>query len=85
MGRWSGPVTYITAVWIVAETINIAWPRNLNNGVWYLNWGIILMSVVLGIIGLVMCNRIFRNPVHQTGAANASVPDVERTDYNIGT
>ena len=85
MGRWSGPVTYITAFWIVAETINIAWPRNLNNGVWYLNWGIILMSAVLGVIGLVMCNRIFSRPEHRTGAANASVPDVERTDYNIGT
>jgi amino acid transporter len=85
MGRWSGPVTYITAFWIVAETINIAWPRNLNNGVWYLNWGIILMTAVLGVIGLVMCRRIFSSPEHRVGVANASVPEAERTDYNIGT
>jgi amino acid transporter len=60
MGRWSGPVTYVAAVWIVAETINIAWPRHLNSE-WYLNWGIILTSVILGIIGLAICTRIFRN------------------------
>jgi amino acid transporter len=60
MGRWSGPVTYVAAAWIVAETINIAWPRHLNSE-WYLNWGIILTSVILGIIGLAICTRIFRD------------------------
>jgi amino acid transporter len=59
MGRWSGPVTYIATVWIIAETINIAWPRHLNSE-WYLNWGIILTSVILGVIGLAICTRIFR-------------------------
>jgi amino acid transporter len=84
MGRWSGPVTYIAAGWIVAESINIAWPRNLNNGVWYLNWGIIIMSGVLGVIGLVMCARIFRNPAHPTNAAGAVPQGVKGTDYHIG-
>lgn len=55
-----------------------------SGGVWYLNWGIIL-SGVLGVIGLVMCTRIFSSPEHRAGVANAPVPDVERTDYNIGT
>ena len=59
MGRWSAPVTYIAAVWIVAESINIAWPRQFNSE-WWLNWGIILTSVILGIIGLLICTRIFR-------------------------
>jgi hypothetical protein len=59
MGGWSGPVTYIAAVWIVFETINVAWPRSLNSQ-WWLNWGLIIMSSVLGVIGIVMCNRIFR-------------------------
>jgi hypothetical protein len=31
--------------------------RSLNNGVWYLNWGIILMTAVLGVIGLVTGSR----------------------------
>jgi amino acid transporter len=70
MGRWSGPVTYVAAVWIVAESINIAWPRHLNPQ-WYLNWGIILMSAILGAIGFVMCTRIFRDtPGEKAGAGN---------------
>jgi hypothetical protein len=57
----AGPGAYlIAAVWIVAETINIAWPRHLNSE-WWLNWGIILTSVILGIIGLMICTRIFRD------------------------
>ncbi len=59
MGRWSGPVTFIAAIWIVFETINVAWPRDFNPQ-WWLNWGLIIMTAVLGIIGVVMCNRIFR-------------------------
>ena len=59
MGRWGGPVTFIAAVWIVFETVNVAWPRDFNPQ-WWLNWGLIIMSVVLGVIGLVLCNRIFR-------------------------
>ncbi len=34
-------------------------PRDFNPQ-WWLNWGIILMSAVLGVIGIVMCTRIFR-------------------------
>jgi amino acid transporter len=68
MGRWSGPVTFIAAVWIVFETVNVAWPRDFNPQ-WWLNWGLIIMTAVLGIIGLVMCNRIFRN---RASAANAA-------------
>jgi amino acid transporter len=85
MGRWSGPVTYIAAVWIVGESINIAWPRNLNNGVWYLNWGIVLTSVGLGAIGLAICTRIFRQPAHRSSVAAGTAHDVDATDYNIGT
>lgn len=59
MGRWSGPVTYVAAVWIVAESINVAWPRDVNPQ-WWLNWGLILMSAVLGVIGVIMSRRIFR-------------------------
>lgn len=78
MGRWSGPVTYIASVWIIAETINIAWPRHLNSE-WYLNWGIILTSVVLGIIGMAICTRIFRADDRRRSDADqpprAIVPD----------
>ena len=59
MGRWGAPVTYAASVWIVAQSINIAWPRKLNSE-WYLNWGIVLTTAVLGAIGYVLSTRIFR-------------------------
>jgi amino acid transporter len=71
MGRWSGPVTFIAAVWIVFETVNVAWPRNFNPQ-WWLNWGLILMTAILGVIGVVMCTRIFRGRTDgASGAASA--------------
>jgi amino acid transporter len=66
MGRWSGPVTWIAAIWIVFESINIAWPRAIN-GVWYLNWGILIMTAVLGVIGYFICQRIFGPTVRGDG------------------
>jgi amino acid transporter len=73
MGRWSGPVTFIAAVWIVFETVNVAWPRDFNSQ-WWLNWGLIIMTVVLGTIGVVMCNRIFRRR-DAVGAGTAGTGD----------
>ena len=60
MGRIAATVTYVAAIWMVAETINIAWPRNSYAGVWYLNWGIVIMIVVLGVIGAVVSTYVFR-------------------------
>jgi amino acid transporter len=58
LGAWSKPVTYVAAVWIVLETINIAWPRDLY-GVWYLNWGLIIMTAVVGVIGVAVMSWVF--------------------------
>ena len=71
MGGWSGPVTYIAAVWIVFETINVAWPRSLNSQ-WWLNWGLIIMTCVLGVIGIIMCNRIFRGRARRASGVAAT-------------
>lgn len=76
MGRWSGIVTILAAVWIVFETINVAWPRNLNNGVWYLNWGNILMSSVLGLIGLILVFNIFRGRTDLSPGIVSASPEV---------
>jgi amino acid transporter len=59
MGRWGAPVTYVAAVWIVLETINIAWPRDLY-GTWYLNWGLLIMTGVLSVIGFFVMQWAFR-------------------------
>ena len=68
-GRWQpGPVslgalgtavTYIAAVWIIFESINIAWPRAITH-VWYLDWGLLIMTVALGLAGWLICRNIFR-------------------------
>jgi amino acid transporter len=59
MGRWSGPATYVAAVWITLEAINIAWPRPIF-GVWYLNWGLLIMTGILGVVGVLVSARVFR-------------------------
>jgi amino acid transporter len=60
LGSLSKPITYIAAIWITLQTINIAWPRDLY-GVWYLNWGLVIMTVVVGTIGAAVMSWVF-NP-----------------------
>lgn len=59
LGRWSMPVNVITAAWVVFEAINIAWPRPANPQ-WYLNWGVIIMISVLGLLGVFVFGYVFR-------------------------
>jgi amino acid transporter len=75
MGRWSGPVTYFAAVWIVAETVNIAWPRDVYAGVWYLNWSIVIMAAVLAILGFAVQAYVLR-PGGDAAEAAFAEPDV---------
>jgi len=60
MGKWAARVTYFAAIWMIAEIINIAWPRNTYAGVWYLNWGIVLAILALGVVGGVVSAFVFR-------------------------
>lgn len=76
MGRWSGPATYVAAVWITLEAINIAWPRAIY-GVWYLNWGLLIMTGVLGAVGVVVSARVFRPGGPGSVAAAAARRDVD--------
>ena len=54
MSRHSSFVTYAAGIWIVAESVNIAWPRPLNGNL-YLNWGLLIMSGVLALLGAMIC------------------------------
>lgn len=65
LGSLSKPITYVAAVWIVLETINIAWPRDLY-GVWYLNWGLVIMTVIVGLLGVAVMSWVF-NPARSPG------------------
>ena len=60
MGKAAATVTYFAGIWMVAEIINIAWPRNTYGGVWYLNWGIVLVIAVLGVVGALISAFVFR-------------------------
>ena len=59
LGRWSSPITYIAAIWIVFEAVNIAWPRPVNPQ-WYLNWGVIIMMGTLGLLGVAVLSYVSR-------------------------
>jgi amino acid transporter len=53
LGRWGLPVNVIAAAWLAFEIVNIAWPR-LPDAPWYVNWGAILMVVIVALLGLVV-------------------------------
>jgi hypothetical protein len=57
--RWIGPVTVVAVVWLTLEIINLAWPRAVTDE-WYLNWGIIIMTGVLAVVGAVISWRVFQ-------------------------
>jgi len=58
-GRWIRPVTSVAAVWLTAEIINLVWPRPVFSE-WYLNWGALIMTAVLGLLGALIVWRTFR-------------------------
>ena len=76
MGKVAATVTYLAAIWMTAEIINIAWPRNTYGGVWYLNWSIVLVIAALGVAGAAVSAFIFR----RGGTAAASRSEVVVTD-----
>jgi len=67
LGRLSAPVTYIAAIWLVFECVNIAWPRPVNPQ-WYINWGVLIMIGVLGLAGVLVSSYVFRLNVNSLQA-----------------
>ena len=66
--RWIPLVTSIAVVWLSAEIVNLLWPRAVNSE-WYLNWGAIIMTGVLGVLGGLICLRSFRGLARDAGPA----------------
>ncbi|MEV7284983.1 amino acid permease [Streptomyces sp. NPDC093252] len=54
LGRWGLPVTLLAALWAVAQTVNIAWPRASMGDTWYLRWSMILTTGLLAVAGTVI-------------------------------
>jgi amino acid transporter len=53
LGRFGLAVNAIAAVWLAFEIVNIAWPR-LPDAPWYVNWGAVLMVVIVALLGVVV-------------------------------
>src|SRR6185312_7282973 len=52
-------VTTVAVIWLTLEIVNLAWPRAVFSD-WYLNWGIIIMTGALGVLGALIALRSFR-------------------------
>jgi amino acid transporter len=61
LGRWGAPVTYVASLWIIFETVNVAWPRTQPGQPWYINWASVLTTVVLTVIGVAIYLTVRRN------------------------
>jgi hypothetical protein len=78
--RWIGIMTGVAVVWLTAEIVNLVWPRAVYSD-WYLNWGVLIMTGVLGIIGGLLCWRVFpasapKTPAPVTSATGAPAAEV---------
>jgi amino acid transporter len=52
-------ITAVAVVWLSAEIVNLLWPRTVSTS-WYLNWGSLLMTGILGVFGGLLVLRSFR-------------------------
>jgi amino acid transporter len=72
--RWIRLITAIALIWLSAEIVNLLWPRTVSTE-WYLNWGSIIMTGALGVLGGLICLWSFR---HGSPAAQAAQADRAR-------
>jgi len=78
-GRSIRVVTTVAAVWLTAEIINLVWPRPVFSE-WYLNWGAIIMTAVLGVIGALIVWRTFRRGAPAGGTESRAAVVAEADD-----
>ncbi|WP_426247365.1 APC family permease [Nocardioides sp. LHG3406-4] len=57
-GRWGGLIASIAAAWVLFQSINIAWPRDIVGQPWYIDWSMLLTTVILGAVGAVIYARV---------------------------
>jgi amino acid transporter len=61
LGRWGAPVTYLASLWIIFETVNVAWPRTQPGQPWFINWASVLTTAVLAVVGIAIYLTVRRN------------------------
>ncbi|MDT7709811.1 MAG: hypothetical protein QOG20_5418 [Pseudonocardiales bacterium] len=71
LGRWGLPVNIIAVVYGVGMTINLAWPRPevYGNDAWYYQWGAVVFTAVIVVVGLVVVAITRRHRVTPLPAA----------------
>jgi amino acid transporter len=52
LGKASMAVTLVASVWTAFELINVWWPRTPDQP-WYLNYGVLLVTVILAVLGII--------------------------------
>src|SRR5215470_8313342 len=72
-------VTTVAAVWLTAEIVNLLWPRKVYSQ-WYLNWGALLMTAVLGLLGALIVWRTFRRGAPAGGTESRAAMVAETDD-----
>jgi hypothetical protein len=68
-------VTLIASVWIVLELINVWWPRYPDLP-WYQNWGVLLVTVILTVGGVIAYAFAPRHEMTGGGPAETAPQDV---------
>ena len=68
VGRLGLAVNVVAAGWLAFEIVNIAWPR-LPDSAWYVNYGAVLMVVVVALGGLAVRGAMSPRPAHATEPA----------------
>ncbi len=53
LGRFSAPATYAAAIWLLAQTVNICWPRHTGQP-WYVEWSMVLTLSVAAVAGIAL-------------------------------
>jgi amino acid transporter len=57
LGKFTAPVIASASLWIIFETINIAWPRS-DEGAWYERWAVPLMIGAIALLGILVRARV---------------------------
>jgi amino acid transporter len=73
-GRWGNLITYVAGVWLLAEIINIAWPRASLYGAGYLRWSVLLMMGILTVVGIAVNAWAFRDGGAHTRSVALDLP-----------
>lgn len=61
LGRFSPIIAYVASVWLIAEIVNLIWPRAVLYGPGVLQWSVLIMIGVLGVVGIALSRWVFRD------------------------